>query len=271
MPNFVWRTTATDGTFQTGQTNLFEFDTGNVNPQVRQVCEILCPNVTQLGTYATVANNSYNSNGTIPYYRTDNGAWIQQEYSSNKFLKVDSTKDCWVVITPNPNSYITKVYICKDAAEKALIPDYTNIPAIEYRIVSAITPTNYNNWRKWNDTRPGTTNDGIMLCPVYITLSDNSVVWIEAKVKEGKIYFWSYSCEYGKATSDVDQGSLPVVSPFLKKGNVIVYDLDERVTILETKVAELERFVKVNTDDIDAIKRKIVDIGAAGSLYFVAR
>lgn len=269
MPKLLWRVTATDGTFQAGQTNLFDFKTDDLTLKERQVNEILLPNATQLSRYAVVSSNTYDSNHEYLYYMSGGGTWT----STDMGITVADTKDYWLVIVPD-SGYTTKLYVCKTADEKALIPNYTNIPTIEFKIVSSITSDNYANWRIWRSVTPGNTTSGIILAPYRIYSAGNVKALYLYIYKPSdseirlKVLGFPSSVEF---ESDADQGVVPVVSQILNPGNQIVYDLEERVTILETKVNELDYSVQTLNKAVKDIETRIVDVGAASSLYFVSR
>lgn len=264
MPQLLWRITATDGTFETGQTNLFDFTTTDLTAKEKQVTQFLLPNITQLSKYAAITSDVSSSAGTRPYFLANDGTTWMQEDAYNFFL-VDSTADCYMVIIPNSSS-ITRVYLCKTAAERELIPDYATKPTIEYRIVSPITPSNYDSWRKWSSTKAGNSETGIILAPVRMPVNNDYGVFLKAKPSTDKtkirlntVNFW-----YNEASSDVDQGALPVVSQFLRKDNQIIYNLDERVTILETQVANLQAVVT-------NLEERLTSAFSATSKFFVSR
>lgn len=268
MPNLIWRTTATDGIFQAGQANLFEFDSTKTELQERQVNEILMPNLTQRSDYVVISSDASDPDGFIPYIQDSTGSWVRIG-SDNPFL-VDSTKDCWIVIVPD-SSLITKVYLCKNASEKDQIPNYTEVPSIEYRIASDITKANYSGWRNWHHTSSGLSGSGIPLAPIRLPVTETYCRFIIAVVDGEKIKLSDTFFSYDGAASDVDQGSLPVVAQYLRKGNQIIYDLDERVTILETQMADIQDKLTSLTSEVNDLNAKVTGILTATSKFFVSR
>lgn len=271
MPNFVWRTTATDGTFQAGQSNLFEFDSTKTTLQEKQVNKLLMPNLTQLSDYAVISTDVNEPDGFMPYIQNSSGSWVRIG-SGNSFL-VDSTKDCWIVIVPD-SSLVTKVYLCKNASEKEQIPNYAEIPSIEYRIVSDITNANYTGWRNWHSTDPSLSFSGVILAPLRIPVTggDNNYMRFIVAVKDGgKIRLTDSFLSYNGGASDVDQGSLPIVAQFLRKGIQVIYDLDERVTILETQMADVQNKLAALTSKVANLEEKVTGVLTATSKFYVSR
>lgn len=270
MPKLLWRVTATDGTFQAGQTNLFDFKTDDLTLKERQVNEILLPNATQLSRYAVVSSNTHKSDDNYLYYMSNSGTWT----STSDGVTIADTKDYWLVIVPDSTNHITRLYVCATADQKSLIPNYANIPTIEYKIVSSITKDNFANWRTWRSVTPGYVTNGIILAPYRIYSAGNLKALYLYLVKPNDSTIRIQISGFPDSIdieSDVDQGTLPVVSQILNTGNQIVYDLEERVTILETKVNEIDSSIKALNKIVKDIETRIVDIGSASSLYFVSR
>lgn len=226
------------------------------------------PNLTQRSDYAVISTDVNDSDGFMPYIQNSSGSWVKID-SSNKFL-VDSTKDCWIVIVPDSN-LATKVFLCKNASEKDQIPNYAEIPTIEYRIASDITKANYTGWREWHSTTSGLSFSQVVLAPIRIPVTGDTVRFIVAIVDGEKIRLTDSFMPSNGAASDVDQGSLPVVAQYLRKGIQVIYDLDERVTILETQMADVQSKLTSITADVANLTEKVTGVLTATSKFYVSR
>lgn len=272
MSQIKWVPLQIGGQFIKGNSNVFTFSDAT-DFQDDYVAKIQAPNLTTKSQYVTLAYTSATAGSfnKKPFFRSSvDGTWIQ-ESSSNKFTITD-TQGLTIVMAPKTvngvNCFTT--YLCKDDAEKLLIPEYGMIPVIETRVASSITTTNFASWRR----QTSSTTDCIVLTVNYINtpVNDESKTYFDAVIAmvEGDKIRITTSTINSLFSSNSDL-TLPVIGQTYKTGSTIIYDLDERLTILEGMVADQGQIITQLQADVQAISIKIVDIGTAGSLYFVSR
>lgn len=267
MPQLTWNVTGTDGLFKTGVQNLFVFNPDDTNPQPGHVNEYLVPNLNSVTRYPVVSASP--DSIFKPYVKVDTTG----EWSTDPSFSVDSLEGVWVVIVPDQTDTI-RCYFCKDLSEKLTIPNYDDVASIEFKIVSDINTSNFNNetslWKTWLVS--GTQD--LVFAPVKITNSGTQMHFVTGSYNQqiGKVQLRLTSLSKQQISSDADDTRpLPTISVNTKNGNQITLTLEERVIALEADMATVKQEITSIKKDIADIKTRIVDAGLTGFLHYVSR
>lgn len=272
MANFQWKPLQTGGEFIQGNPNTFNFTDSQVFED-NHVVKIQAPNLTSKSQYVTLSYTTATA-GTFnkrPLFKSADGNWIR-ESANDKFLR-DDLKGVIIVFVPRQENgkKFFNTYLCINEAEKLTIPNYGVVPAIETRVVSSITATNFESWRHVTSSM-GTKRIPLAISYVEIPVTDQTKRYaysINAIVSGSKVQLTDDGVNYSD-TSNSDL-PLPVIGQTHATGDNIVYDIDERLTILEDVVANQTQTITQMSKSIEDLNTKIVDAGVAGSLYFVSR
>lgn len=267
MAKFQWNPLQTGGNFIQGNSAVFDF-TDNLDLQDNHTVKVMAPNLTSLSrqvalSYTEEAGYGINKK---PWFKGTNGDWVQ-ENDSNVYELAD-VKGTIIVVVPrleNGKNYFS-VYLCKDEAEKLTIPNYGVIPAIETRVASSITTANFDSWRR------GQGNIHLVVTRVPIPFNDETKTYADtvAAVKSGDKIRITSSAINSLQDFDADL-PLAVVGQTVTTGSTIIYDLDERVTILETEMADIGTEMQKLSSEISNLRGKVNDVLTATSKFYVSR
>lgn len=269
MAKLQWRPLQTGGNFVQGNSAVFNF-TDNLDLQDNHTVKIAVPNLTSLSQQIALSYADGVSFNRRVWFKDTNGNWVQ-EYSTTRY-EVSDIKGTIIVIVPKHESSGDhySVYLCKDEAEKLTIPNYGAIPAIETRVVSSVTAANFDSWRRGVNSAESLIP--LVVSRVYTPYNDQTKTYADtiAAIKSGDKIRITDSGINNTYNFDPDL-PLVVVGQTTTTGSTIIYDLDERVTLLETQMAEVNTSITELSSKVSELQEKVTGVLSATSKFYVSR